>query len=188
MVSIVFTLHYPSFSNLLIVDFYYLQISHTPTIASVQHSKEGSMSRSRSNLELLDHINTVEHCKKIRMSKPARHQQATLVGVSTSACNALDHRPAGDFPEVCAENMHNRQIENTGTSLTDVLELLEKLLPPVFCRSQVKSLTLGMVNPRTLANRDSLGTGPAGRFTIGRQVWYRKEPFLVYFSDLIRAK
>ena len=50
------------------------------------------------------------------------------------------------------------------TPTQNILKLLEESLPPCFPRKRVHELTFGLVNPRTLANRDSEKTGPAGLF------------------------
>jgi len=42
----------------------------------------------------------------------------------------------------------------------------------VVARSKVKSFTGGAVSGKTLANADSAGTGPEGRFKIGRSTVY----------------
>jgi hypothetical protein len=42
----------------------------------------------------------------------------------------------------------------------------------VIARSEVKRFTGGGISPKTLANADSKGIGPKGRFFIGRSVCY----------------
>jgi hypothetical protein len=42
----------------------------------------------------------------------------------------------------------------------------------VIARSNIKKFTGGGISPKTLANADSKGIGPKGRFFIGRQVCY----------------
>ena len=67
-----------------------------------------------------------------------------------------------------------------------ILRLLEEPLPPCFPRKRVRELTFGIVNPRTLANRDSKKIGPAGRFFVKREVWYQKEGFLEYLRNMLK--
>ncbi len=67
----------------------------------------------------------------------------------------------------------------------DILKLLEETLPPCFPRKKVHELTFGMVNPRTLANRDSSNTGPKGRFFVKREAWYQKPQFLEYVKTIL---
>lgn len=57
---------------------------------------------------------------------------------------------------------------------------------PCFPRKQVRELTFGIVNPRTLANRDSEKTGPSGRFFVKREVWYQKAGFLEYVKAMLK--
>lgn len=68
----------------------------------------------------------------------------------------------------------------------NILRLLEETLPPCFPRKRVRELTFGIINPRTLANRDSKKIGPAGRFFVKREVWYQKEDFLEYLRNVLK--
>jgi len=43
---------------------------------------------------------------------------------------------------------------------------------PVVARTKVEQFSGGILNSRTLANCDSLGIGPAGRFRVGKKVCY----------------
>ena len=72
------------------------------------------------------------------------------------------------------------------TSTQNILQLLEETLPPCFPRKKVRELTFGLVNPRTLANKDSEKVGPAGRFFVKREVWYPKAGFLAYVETLLK--
>ncbi|MDY0204684.1 MAG: hypothetical protein RBR49_11255 [Desulfovibrio desulfuricans] len=72
------------------------------------------------------------------------------------------------------------------TPTQNILKLLEESLPPCFPRKRVHELTFGLVNPRTLANRDSEKTGPAGRFFVKREVWYQKDGFLEYVKTILK--
>jgi hypothetical protein len=42
----------------------------------------------------------------------------------------------------------------------------------VIARAEIGKFSGGGISPKTLANRDSEGTGPEGRFIIGRRVVY----------------
>lgn len=66
-----------------------------------------------------------------------------------------------------------------------ILKLLEETLPPCFPRKKVHELTFGMVNPRTLANRDSNNTDPKGRFFVKREIWYQQPKFLEYVKTIL---
>ena len=51
-------------------------------------------------------------------------------------------------------------------------ELSRKWPSPIVARTQIKIFTGGAVAVGTLANADSRGEGPSGRFTIGKKVCY----------------
>lgn len=51
-------------------------------------------------------------------------------------------------------------------------ELLLANLPPVIARCSVEQALGGIVTPKTLANADSAGLGPAGAYQFGRKVVY----------------
>ncbi len=46
------------------------------------------------------------------------------------------------------------------------------LLPPVIARKKVAHYLGGVITPCALANADSRGRGPKGRFNVGRTVCY----------------
>ncbi|NLV98137.1 MAG: hypothetical protein GX043_12540 [Desulfovibrionales bacterium] len=61
-------------------------------------------------------------------------------------------------------------------------KLLETM-PPIFSRQQVKDLTGGMIDGRTVANMDSQGRGP-GKVALGPvKVGYVREAFIDWFLD-----
>lgn len=74
----------------------------------------------------------------------------------------------------------------TTTPTQNIIQLLEETLPPCFPRKRVHELTFGLVNPRTLANKDSERAGPAGRFFVKREVWYQKAAFLAYLKSILK--
>ncbi len=54
-----------------------------------------------------------------------------------------------------------------------IRELVQKWPSTIVARDEVGRFSGGLLNPRTLANLDSLGTGPAVRITLGsRKVAY----------------
>ena len=56
---------------------------------------------------------------------------------------------------------------------TDVFSQMAARWPSsVVARAEAKQFTGGGISPKTLANADSKGNGPAGRFFIGRRVCY----------------
>jgi hypothetical protein len=55
----------------------------------------------------------------------------------------------------------------------DIFDKLESSWPsPVVARSEVGRFSGGLLNPKTLANRDSLGEGPKERVRVGRKIGY----------------
>jgi len=67
------------------------------------------------------------------------------------------------------------------------IEELKTILPPIFARSDIGKLTGGIIQPGTLRNKDSRGEGIAGRFLIGRRIFYSREDFLLWLSARIKA-
>lgn len=63
--------------------------------------------------------------------------------------------------------------------MSDVQTVFDKMLnswpAEIVARSEVAKFTGGALNPRTLANLDSLGKGPEGRFKMGRKNVYDKQ-------------
>lgn len=56
--------------------------------------------------------------------------------------------------------------------MSDIFDRMVESWPaPVVARSEVARFSGGLLHPRTLANADSLGTGPE-RITFGRKVAY----------------
>ncbi|UTF49405.1 hypothetical protein NLA06_12645 [Desulfomicrobium sp. ZS1] len=71
----------------------------------------------------------------------------------------------------------------------DLKRELLAALPAVFVRQQVKELTGGMIDGRTLANRDSDGTGPGGKVKMGKtKVGYLREPFIDWFLNRLEIQ
>ena len=64
---------------------------------------------------------------------------------------------------------------------------LEADLPPVMSRNQVESLLGGVISGRTLANLDSRGEGPEGRFYIGRKAAYPTRNLLAWLDSRMRV-
>lgn len=60
-------------------------------------------------------------------------------------------------------------------------------LPLVFARKDLGKLSKGLINPRTMANRDSLGLGPKGRFLMGRIVCYQRDMFKEWYLNSIKC-
>lgn len=52
-------------------------------------------------------------------------------------------------------------------------EMVEKWPSPVVARTEVKNFSGGLVHPKSLANLDSLGTGPTEKIVVGGKICYR---------------
>ena len=63
-----------------------------------------------------------------------------------------------------------------------LLEELERILPPVIPRTQVKAFT-GFFESGYLSVLDHEGKGPKGAVRIGRHVGYLKKPFLEWLRE-----
>lgn len=60
-------------------------------------------------------------------------------------------------------------------------------LPPVIARSEVPRLLGGLVSSGTLANADSAGQGPAGRFYMGKRAAYGRDELLDWLRERLTA-
>jgi hypothetical protein len=65
-----------------------------------------------------------------------------------------------------------------------VLAEIEKVLPPVVFRNWPRWKDVLPMSPRSVANDDCLGIGPAERIYMGRNCGYPRSPFMEY----LRAK
>lgn len=63
---------------------------------------------------------------------------------------------------------------------------LEAILPEIVLRHKVAEYTGGAVQPKTLANHDSAGTGPKKRYLINRHVAYHRDDFLDWLIPRIK--
>jgi hypothetical protein len=53
----------------------------------------------------------------------------------------------------------------------------------IVAREKVSEFTGGIINPKTMANIDSLGEGPKGRITVGRKVAYPVAQLISWLED-----
>jgi hypothetical protein len=67
----------------------------------------------------------------------------------------------------------------------DITELAKRWPSPLVARDQkqLDKFSGGILNARTLANEDSLGTGPKGRIKVGRKVAYPVESLIQWMRD-----
>ena len=54
----------------------------------------------------------------------------------------------------------------------DLKDLASRWPSPFVARTEIKNFSGGLISEKYLANLDSQGAGPAGRFKIGRKVGY----------------
>ena len=75
--------------------------------------------------------------------------------------------------------MKSDNFTDGGNDVDGKMSILRKMWPSeVVARDLVKEFSGGMITPRTLANLDSQGKGPANRFLSGKKVCY-------FIDDLI---
>lgn len=68
-------------------------------------------------------------------------------------------------------------------------ELAARWASPVVARKEVNRFSGGILNPRTLANLDSLGQGPTGKFQVGpRQIAYPVKDLVTWMRDRATKK
>ena len=64
------------------------------------------------------------------------------------------------------------------------LSILFKSWPSAYvAREETKRFSGGILNPKTLANLDSAGLGPAGRFRVGRKIVYPVSSLIKFLED-----
>lgn len=72
---------------------------------------------------------------------------------------------------------------NPTKDTTDFSKLFEQWPSPFVARSEVPRFSGGLLNSKTMANHDSLGTGPGGRLKIGRKVAYEKNSLIAWIES-----
>lgn len=65
----------------------------------------------------------------------------------------------------------------------DLSFLAEGWPSEIVWREKVGQFSGGVLDPKTMANLDSCGKGPAGRFRIGRKVVYTVEALIRWIED-----
>lgn len=69
-----------------------------------------------------------------------------------------------------------------------VLKIKDVCKAPIIARDAVQDLTGGLVNPRTLSNHDSAGTGPEGLFYVGRRAVYPTNAFCDWLVSRVKLE
>lgn len=65
--------------------------------------------------------------------------------------------------------------------------LKEKWPSSIVARTEVKAFSGGALNPGTMANEDSRGTGPEGAFKVGRKTVYPVDGLIDWMSKRASA-
>jgi len=65
----------------------------------------------------------------------------------------------------------------------DLQKLKERWPSSIVSRSKVGEFSGGILNPKSLANADSAGVGPAGRIRIGRLVAYDIDQLILWMES-----
>ena len=61
--------------------------------------------------------------------------------------------------------------------------LADRWPAPIVSRGEVGKFSGEILNPKTLANLDSVGLGPAGRIRIGRKIAYPVQSLIRFMED-----
>ena len=75
-------------------------------------------------------------------------------------------------------------MEKEDRNIEVLLADIEKVLPPIVFRNWPKWRDVLPMSPRSVANDDCLGVGPAEKIYMGRNAGYPRTPFMAY----LRAK
>ena len=62
-------------------------------------------------------------------------------------------------------------------------EMADNWPSEIIARTEIKVFTGGLINPRYIANLDSKGIGPYGRFRSGRKTCYHKRSFVKWLRE-----
>lgn len=62
-------------------------------------------------------------------------------------------------------------------------EMAARWPSPVVCRKSIKEFSGGVLSPKTMANEDSKGTGPEGRFLLMNQTAYPVESLIAWLKS-----
>lgn len=75
-------------------------------------------------------------------------------------------------------------MEKETRNIEELLDDIEKILPPIVFRNWPRWRDILPMSPRTVANDDCLGVGPTERIYMGRNAGYPKAALMAY----LRAK
>jgi hypothetical protein len=71
--------------------------------------------------------------------------------------------------------------------IKELRDMARKWPSTVVARGQVKDFTGGALSGKTVANFDSQGTGPAGRFKLGRSTVYPLDSLVSWLETRAKA-
>ncbi len=74
-------------------------------------------------------------------------------------------------------------LENSGVDLPPFIQEIQTRLPELVDRKTASRVCGGAVSPRTLANFDSAGKGPATRLRMGKIVMYPRAAFVEWLAQ-----
>ncbi len=77
-------------------------------------------------------------------------------------------------------------MEEKTRDIETVLAEVERVLPPIVFRNWPRWKDVLPMSPRTVANDDCLGVGPAERVYMGRNAGYSRASFMVYLRKKTR--
>lgn len=66
---------------------------------------------------------------------------------------------------------------------TIFLEMVDRWESPIVARTESGRFSGGLINEHTLANYDSLGIGPEGRWKIGRKICYETKSLAAWLES-----
>ena len=70
----------------------------------------------------------------------------------------------------------------------DLSELKTKWPSAVVARTDIRSFTGGLMSERYIANLDSQGAGPEGRFKVGRKVGYPVDSLIFWLEGRMEVE
>jgi len=94
---------------------------------------------------------------------------------------------------LCAWTVHLANLWATSEKLERQSFIMEKRIDfscladawpsPIVARSEVAKFSGGLLHPATMANHDSVGTGPKKRFKHGKKVGYWAEELIAWMEE-----
>lgn len=73
-------------------------------------------------------------------------------------------------------------------SRENTIKELAQALPPILYRTNPRFRELVGLSPRSMANLDSLGRGPAQRVLLGKAVGYPRQALLAWLAKRLRVE